>query len=87
MSAAERFAQVADSPLAVARGGVAVVPNDTTAVQFRALYIGVTGAVSVVGFDGNTVVFANVPGGTVLPIAVIKVRATGTTATSIVGLK
>jgi hypothetical protein len=70
----------------VATGGVAVTPNDSTVVAFRALYVGATGNVSVMGLDGATVTFASVPAGGILPIACIRVRSTGTTASNIVGL-
>jgi hypothetical protein len=36
--------------------------------------------------DGTDVTFANVPTGTKLPVRVSKVKATGTTASSIVAL-
>lgn len=71
---------------------VAVSPNDTTDLTFtsRALYIGGAGDVSVImdngGRGGNTVTFASVPAGTILPITAARVRVTGTTATNIVAL-
>lgn len=71
----------------VARHGTAVTTSDTTAVRFKGLYIGGAGDVTVqcVG-DAGTVTFKAVPVGTFLPVTVIKVMATGTTATQIVGL-
>lgn len=47
------------------------------------LYVGGTGSVSVVTIGGDTQTFAGVPAGTTLPIQVLKLRATGTTATLI----
>lgn len=47
------------------------------------LYVGGTGSVSVVTIGGDIVTFAGVPAGTTLPIQVLKLRATGTTATLI----
>jgi len=66
----------------------AVTPNDGADVTFttRALYVGVGGDVSVVTSGGDTVTLVGVPGGAVLPIRANRVRATGTTATSIVAL-
>lgn len=67
----------------------AVTPSNTVDLVFfsRALYVGVTGDVSVImAGDGATVVFPAVPAGTVLPIRVSRVRATGTTASSIVAV-
>lgn len=70
-----------------ATGAFAVTPNDSSdlAKPVRALYIGVTGDVTVTFNDGTTQLFANVPVG-VLPVQVKRVHSTGTTATGIVGL-
>jgi len=65
----------------------AVTPGDSTELRpTRGLYIGVGGDLAVEMSQGATVTFANVLGGTLLPIQVAKVLATGTTATSIVAL-
>jgi len=45
------------------------------------LYIGGTGNVSVITIGGDQITFNGVPAGTTLPIQVLKLRATGTTAT------
>jgi hypothetical protein len=45
------------------------------------LYIGGTGNVSVITLGGSQITFAGVPAGTTLPIQVVRLRATGTTAT------
>ena len=74
---------------APAQSALAVTPNDTTAVLFRSLYIGGAGDVSVVLIGDGTgapVTFSAVPVGTILPIAVKRVRSTGTTATLIIGM-
>jgi hypothetical protein len=74
-----------DSP---AGRAFAVTPNDSTDLTTfaRALFIGTAGAVSVVTVGGDTVTFAGLPSGSVLPVRVARVRSTGTTATNIVGL-
>lgn len=65
----------------------AVTPSDSTDLStFRMLYVGGAGAVAVVLTNGATVTFAAVPAGTILPIIGAKVKATGTTATSIVAM-
>ena len=71
-----------------ARDAFAVTPSDTTVIAtgFRALYVGGTGAVAIRTLAGNTVTFAAVPAGTTLLVAGDQVRATGTTATDIVGM-
>lgn len=53
---------------------------------YRALYVGGTGDVKVLTMFGSTVTFTAVPAGTVLPVAVIRVFSTGTTATNLVGM-
>lgn len=45
------------------------------------LYVGGAGNVSVVTYGGDTITFNGVPAGTTLPIQVVKLRSTGTTAT------
>ena len=68
-----------------AHGAFAITKSDSTVIQARALYIGVTGDVAVVT-EGRTasVTFKNVPVG-VLPVQVTQVLSTGTTASEIIG--
>jgi hypothetical protein len=66
----------------------AVTPHDTNANNFCALWVGGAGDVALQGASDSTpVTILAVPAGTLLPMAVKLVLATGTTATSIVGLK
>ena len=66
---------------------VAVTPSDTTNARYVALYVGVGGNVAVQHVIGTTVTYANVPGGSVLCTApFVRVMATGTTATNILGV-
>lgn len=86
---ADRFATVTDSPIAPARNLAAVTPNDSTDLAWisKAIYVGVTGDLSVIAEDDTVAVtFTAVPAGTVLPIRARRVMATGTTASSIVNL-
>ena len=66
-----------------------VTPNDSidlTAIT-TALYIGFTGDVNLIcSGDTSLVLFANVPGGSFLPLHVKRVAASGTTASGIVGV-
>ncbi len=57
-------------------------PNGT--LRCRAVYVGGEGDLSMIDVEGNTVTWAAVPGGTVLPFGPRIVRATGTTATNLV---
>lgn len=68
-----------------ATAATTVTPADGTAVDFASLYVGGAGNVTVIS-GGNTVTFVGVLAGTILPVQVTQVRATGTTATSIIGL-
>ncbi len=65
----------------------AVTPSDTQDLEnwALALYVGVAGDVRLDTWHGETVTFANVPVG-VLPVRARRVRATGTTASSLIGL-
>jgi hypothetical protein len=72
----------------VAKDAGAITPSDTVepVIRINALYVGATGNVAVITSNGSTVTFVGVPGGTILPVSVQMVLATGTTASSIVGL-
>lgn len=74
------------------RTAYAVTKSDTDDIRASdlsdALWIGTPGdgTLSVIMSDGTTVAFAGVPAG-LLPIAVKRVRSTGTGATNILALK
>ena len=70
-----------------AHAGVPVVTSNTTIFPItRALYVGVTGNITVHFQDQDQIVlFSNVAVG-IFPVQVDQVLATGTTATSIVAL-
>jgi len=84
----DRFQNSSPSLSGPAAHGFAVTPNDSTtlAETTRALYVGAAGAIAVLMASGASISFAAVPAGTMLPIRVTKVMATGTTATDILGL-
>lgn len=69
---------------------VAVSPHNSTAIAggpTRALWVGTGGDVVILAADDSaTVTLANVPDGTLLPIATTRVHSTGTTASDLVGL-
>lgn len=73
--------------LGQARSSFSVTMSDTVSFHTvaKALYIGVSGDLSVVNADGNTQVFKNVPVG-IFTHQVQRVNATGTTASEIVAL-
>lgn len=84
----DRFNALSRGLTAPASHGFAVTPHDATELSevTRALYVGGAGAVAVVLESGASVTFSGVAGGTVLPLRLRQVRATGTTATHLVGL-
>jgi len=72
-----------------AGAAIAVSPSDSTDLTYtaNALYIGTSGNVRVtLRDDTNPVTFTAVPAGTIIPIYVARVYATGTTASNILAL-
>lgn len=69
-----------------AHGAVAITPSDATEFPpTRSIYVGVSGNIAVTMVDGQTVTFLSVPIG-IIALQVIKVLATGTTATDMIAL-
>jgi len=64
-----------------------ITPDNSTVVEFKALYVGGAGDVTIVTAAGNTALFEAVPAGTILPAQGTKVKSTGTTATKITGMR
>ena len=75
----------------------AVVPNDTTDIPNPAnasglgnngnvLYVGTAGTLRVMTAAGDDITFVTVYAGSFLPIQVVRVFATGTTASNIIAL-
>jgi hypothetical protein len=52
----------------------------------RAIYVGTGGNVVIVNNDGTTVTWSNCPTGFVIPCGAIRVNATNTTASNLVGI-
>jgi len=78
------FSKTADSCASMA---FSVTPADSDmGTPARALYVGVGGDVRVTTTGGNDVTFTAVPGGSLLPVSVKRVWATGTTATNVIGV-
>lgn len=84
----DRFASHAGSLEAPASGGFPISPSDSTDLVevTRAVYIGTGGAIAGIMQGGEEVTFISVPGGTLLPVRLRRIKATGTTATALVGL-
>lgn len=68
-------------------GAVTITPSNTVDLANPSVvYVGSTGNVRVLTAQGDDVTFVNVPAGAVLPVQVIRVYATSTTATNLVGI-
>ncbi len=68
-------------------GAVAITPSDTVNLTNPAVvYAGVAGNVRVLTAQGDDVTFFGVLAGFVIPVQVIRVFATSTTATALVGI-
>lgn len=75
--------------IAAAQRGFAITPHDTNPLtrETVGIYVGGAGAITLrLAKDSADVVLTAVPVGVILPIAASHVRATGTTATNLVGL-
>lgn len=67
---------------------VAITPHATDSNSFSGVYVGGAGNITCrLAKDTADVVFTAVPVGTILNINTTFIRATGTTATNLVGLK
>ena len=70
-----------------AAGAISVTKSDSTVLDLTGgLYIGTGGDVAVTMGNGGVFTFKNVANGTFLPIQVIKVMSTNTTASDIIAL-
>lgn len=68
-------------------GAVTITPSNTVNLANPSVvYVGSTGNVRVLTAQGDDVTFVNVPAGAVMPVQVIRVYATNTTATNLVGI-
>jgi hypothetical protein len=55
----------------------------TPTAPFRAIYVGGAGHINLTGLDGVTVLFSNLPAGSLLPLGGRGIVRSGTTATLI----
>lgn len=70
-----------------------ITPSDTENFQYKTqvnrgavLYVGTGGDLRVLTYSGDDVVFKNVANGSFLPVQVVKVFSTNTTASDIIAL-
>lgn len=85
--AADPFASYQKSLVSSATTWVSITPNNSTEIDVpRAIYVGGAGDISLTGSNDVAVTFVGVAAGTTLSVRPKIIRATGTTATSIVAL-
>ena len=67
----------------------AVTPDDGADLAFvtRAVYVGQGGDMNITLKSGDTIVLRGIQAGVIYPLRAVRVLATGTTATDIVGLR
>jgi hypothetical protein len=70
----------------LAAGNSYIIYTQNIKAEGCVLYIGTSGNIRVLTHGGDDVVFANVLGGTFLPVQILKVFATNTTASNIIAL-
>lgn len=83
------FSNFTDSPMAPASRCFAIAPSDIAELPevTKAIYVGTAGDVVLRALDAaSDVSFKNVPAGAILDVRVRAIKATGTTASDIVGL-
>lgn len=76
------------SIISPAYDGFDITPADSTDFETAttSIYVGVDGAVKLTTIGGTTLTFNSLIGGTILPVRAVRVFATGTTATNLIGL-
>ncbi len=80
-----------ENSIVPAKGYLAITPADGTGVQWatgpiRSLYVGGAGNVRIIGLDGSDVVITGLVAGAVYQFPALRIMATSTTATALVGL-
>jgi hypothetical protein len=89
MAATDTFVNLQGGLQSPCRSTFSVTPNDTTELPnvTRALYVGGTGDITLrLADDTAQVTLKAVPVGTLLPLRVRQIYATGTSATLLIGL-
>lgn len=85
----DNFGSSSDSLIAPANDAFEITPDDVQDLEAvtKAIYIGTGGDVVVRLLEGSSdITFANLQDGSILDVRLVALRATGTTASDIVGL-
>lgn len=71
---------------AIATKSAALTPDDAGVIIAHGVFVGTGGTIVVTLREGQIGTFINIASGSVLPISITRLWATGTTASNIVGL-
>lgn len=84
----QRFSGRSEDVAAPIRRGFSIAPSDGAdlAAELRAIYVGSSGDLALILASGDAITLAGVPAGSLLPLRVVRVKASGTTAGLLVGL-
>lgn len=84
----DRFDSHGAGLTAPASHGFSITPSDSAALSeaVRAIYVGTGGSLALTLRSGAAITLTNVPDGSLLPLRTTAVKATGTTASGLVGL-
>ncbi len=85
----DEFDTISPSLTSPAESGEVIVPSDGTALAYatRGLYVGVGGDAVVRMLSGDVVTLKDLQAGSLYPIRVTQVLATGTSATNLIGMR
>jgi hypothetical protein len=90
VAATDDYANWETPPYGPCRHAAAVTPSDSVDLSnvSRFLFVGTTGSggLVVVMEDGVVATFAGLVGGTLLPLAVSRVKSTGTTVSNVISM-
>lgn len=86
--AEDKFDHLADNTFSPARRAFAVAPHDSNALPAlpKALFVGSSGTLALRAVDSASDVTLEVIAGQIIPVRASHVRASGTSASGIVGL-
>ncbi len=85
----DTFASATDTVTAPAQSCFPITPEDNADLEYvtKGLYVGGGGDIVLrTKSDDVDIAFRQVPSGTILPVRAVAIRATGTSASDIVGL-
>lgn len=82
------FKNFTTNPSAPATSFYAITPADANLARpVRAIYVGGAGNLTITSPAGESVLITGVQAGVIYPFSAIRVSATGTTATALVGIE